>query len=152
MNIRDRIQQEADMWRQMQAPALLQTFILNLGQEYKAAPFSGTRMTPKECFSNAAQLSTRRHKELTYVEGYGWRNSLPLLIHHAWCVTADGTVVDPTWSEPEECQYFGIPFTQEKLWEELTRLKFYGLFDTPNRGYNVELMIRMDPKIKEMMK
>lgn len=72
-------------------------YVLEHGQLWKqpapALPPNIKRMTPKLCFDNAYRLAVK-HKTLQYVEGYAARF---IAVHHAWCVTADGTVIDPTW-------------------------------------------------------
>jgi len=74
-------------------------------------------MTPKHCFDNAYRLATRR-KGLRYVEGYYATSILPL--PHAWCVDADGRVIDPTWRRLDQPpydadvpSYFGVVFPLE---------------------------------------
>lgn len=148
MNIKDRIAQEQDAWRQMGHPDLLKEFLLRNGEEFKAAAFAGQRGTPKECFRNAA-LWVGQGTE--YAEGFGWRAGLPIMIHHAWRVTDDGYVIDDTWDRPEECQYFGIRIPHKELWAELERLGHYGLLDT-GRGLNIKFMLARDPGMKEFLK
>lgn len=63
-------------------------------------------MLERHCFDNAFRLVRSRQKTLRYVEGFASRF---IAVHHAWCVTADGTVVDPTWEEPGSA-YFGVTF------------------------------------------
>lgn len=145
MNICSFIEQEIACWSAIQAPALMQRFILRNGKEFKAAPFSGERWEPKQCFYNAAHF---REPGTMYAEGYAWRPGLPLLIHHAWRVTEDGTVIDPTWTDPEGCQYFGLEFTSEQFFRELSRLEHYGILDTM-RGLNLRFMLERDPGLKE---
>lgn len=62
----------------------------------------------RHCFDNAQRLALRFPEELRYVEGIAM-NLLPTM--HAWCITADGTVVDPTWAELDHpsAAYFGVP-------------------------------------------
>jgi hypothetical protein len=85
-------------------------FVLEHGQEYDAMclPDDIPKMERGECFQNA--LTIADDDELVYVEGYALRPTLGMLFHHAWCVTPEDDVVDPTWDRPEECQYFGIGF------------------------------------------
>ncbi|MGW4694037.1 hypothetical protein ACWEO1_16780 [Kitasatospora cineracea] len=64
----------------------------------------------RECFANAA-LTERRHRELVYTEGYALVEGLPMVFAHAWCTTADGRVVDPTWADLPGTAYLGIPLT-----------------------------------------
>lgn len=83
---------------------------LEHGREYDTAPLPPdvTRGPAKQCFQNAINIAD--DDELVYTEGYVLRPGVPMLIHHAWCVTPDGTVVDPTLDRPEECAYYGIEF------------------------------------------
>ena len=66
----------------------------------------------QQCFDNAYRLARRRN--LIYVEGYAvrmigdWRS---YEVHHAWCSTPDGLVIDNTWNEGLE--YFGVPLDLE---------------------------------------
>lgn len=146
MNIVERIRHEAGMWQEMGFPALLQEFVLRNGTVSLAQPWAGKRMPQGQCFRNAALCS----EDGTYCEGYGWRKSLPILIHHAWRVDSDGRVVDRTWDRPEECQYMGVLFSEKVLMKELMRTKYYGLLDQ-GFGFNVKLMIKTDPSMAELL-
>ena len=67
--------------------------------------------TRKACFSNCLQLILRHPRKYTYVEGLAATDFLP--VAHAWCIDAQGRVVDPTWHGLERSgpsDYFGIPF------------------------------------------
>ncbi len=64
---------------------------------------------PKACFDNAFELM---NDDLIYCEGYAIPN-IGNVVHemdHAWCVDAEGNVIDNTWRTPG-LAYFGIPFT-----------------------------------------
>jgi hypothetical protein len=77
------------------------------------------RAREKFCFNNANKLALN-HDELTHVEGFAWNKGM-MAVHHAWCVTEDGFVVDPTWRDTDETtEYLGIPFRDKaamaRLW------------------------------------
>lgn len=76
------------------------------------------RMAAHECFRNAFELAIA-HPELTYCEG---RASTGWPVEHAWCVTADGRVVEPTW-EAQSAAYRGVCFSTDFLvrWVRETR-------------------------------
>ena len=90
-------------------------FVIAHGRAFVAAalPAPMERMEVGQCYANAQALAFA-HPELTYVEGV----AAGLTVRdHAWCVTADGVVIDPTWRDPESCAYFGIPFQPGYLHE-----------------------------------
>jgi hypothetical protein len=83
-------------------------------------PFAGTswdtwsgrgyrRRKQGECFHNAFSYSMQ-HQGLIYVEGFAL-SDLRWPVHHAWCVTEDDRVVDPTWPDvSEQAAYLGVAF------------------------------------------
>ena len=85
-----------------------EAFVLKYGRRFIATPRpKGVRKrTNKLCFQNAFALASR---DPSYIYAEGWATNLAHF-HHAWCVTRDGVVVDPTWEHPEVCEYFGVPF------------------------------------------
>ena len=94
------------------------------GQDWTPASFTGERMPRKACFSNALHYAL--DNGLRYVEGVAIRIAP---IHHAWCVDAGGTVVDPTWDRPEDCAYKGIAFDAADARLMTLEQGCYGLFD-----------------------
>jgi hypothetical protein len=113
----------------MRPQQTIHSLVLRHGLEFKgsARPDWLQRGTPKECFTNASVLATMTG--VVYVEGFVMRASLPIPIHHGWCIDDDGTVLDPTIDRPEECEYYGIPINQDFLFEQLEQTSMYGLLD-----------------------
>lgn len=103
------------------------SFVLRHGRTFKGAPLPKKfrKGKIKHCFENATRLAIK-HPQLTYCEGYA-SSIIPVM--HAWCVLEDGTVVDNTWMDSEECGYFGIPFKTEFLRRHLLMSGYYGLLD-----------------------
>jgi hypothetical protein len=62
---------------------------------------------PRYCFANAKRL-VRRSKDLVYAEGFALYLSYPDLFHHAWAVSPEGEVLDPTLADADRYEYFGI--------------------------------------------
>jgi hypothetical protein len=106
-------------------------FMLTHGRDYQIGPdtYKGRRGARKQCFMNAAKLALRNSK-LTYVEGKVACYGLP--IDHAWCVTDDGFVVDPTVRNGDDghiSDYFGVPFHVSYLAAAIRENNSYGLLD-----------------------
>lgn len=64
-------------------------------------------MVQNACFANAIALM-QRDLDLRYCEGVASFGGLQISIHHSWCVTSAGEVVDSTW--PDGTDYFGVAF------------------------------------------
>lgn len=115
------------------------SFTLRYGRSWTPAPFSCPvpfKAVKKQCHANAQTLlMTLEHMEparYTYVEGYACSGSLsfPFPIHHAWLVTEDETVIDPTWDNPENSTYFGVPFATDYVNETISEtLRIGSLID-----------------------
>jgi hypothetical protein len=109
--VTDELTNMAAAYRQLlgQHPSLY-GFVLERGREYEPAPLPAgiSRGAPRQCFQNALNIAD--DDGLVYTEGYMLRPGVPILVHHAWCVTPDGVVVDPTIPDPETCGYYGIEF------------------------------------------
>ena len=125
---------ERDAWRKLGlARAAFIDFLLEHGRDYPTGPqtYAGRRDPAKRCFMNATLLALG-DDSLTYVEG---RVSVcGLAIEHAWCVDADGIVIDTTLApSPTDgtrdriTGYFGIPFQTDYLRKASLLNGVYGL-------------------------
>lgn len=102
-------------------------FYLKLGHSFEGStlPQSFPRMTPGYCYANAGELALA-HPELTYVEGFACAK-VPVPVHHAWLVTQDGEVIDPTWGAEPQGQYHGVAYRTEFLMEQVERSRHWGI-------------------------
>jgi hypothetical protein len=150
MKLREMLQARVAAFATFGHPALMERFVLKNGGAFKGVKFPFPKQVrrgePNGCFMNAARLIMNNpREEWTYHEGYVLRDGLPLEIHHAWIVV-DGKVVDNTLTDPEECEFLGVPFTRYQLMSELARNKVFGLLDT-GRGVNRRLIAKLDPAV-----
>lgn len=145
--IKEYIEQQARMMQAM-GHGLLETFVLRNGAEYQPKAHSFKMGEMKQCYKNAAEfmLRTPATEGFLYCEGYAVRESLGILMQHAWVVDLYGCAYDLTWEDAQECHYFGVSFTKPNLVKELNKTKVYGLLDT-GLGYNMRLLQRIDPKL-----
>jgi len=65
--------------------------------------------SPKQCYWNCQEIAFKR-RNLTYVEGYAIAPQVSIPVAHAWLLTREGDVIDPTWNPPGII-YIGVPFT-----------------------------------------
>ncbi|GAA3348723.1 hypothetical protein GCM10020358_68240 [Amorphoplanes nipponensis] len=77
------------------------------------------KLTDRLYYGNAATTAATYAAEgPLYAEGFATATvgSRQLSLAHGWCVTADGTVVDPTWDFDPSTVYFGIVFREPTMW------------------------------------
>ncbi len=101
---------------------LFPRLVLAAGQETRgtALPARYERGRQRMCYANAAQLALGE-PGLLYCEGYAVSSEMPLALHHAWCLTPNGEVVDPTWERSDRCVYLGIAYARAfclEHWQE----------------------------------
>lgn len=101
-------------------------FMLQMGRAWTPQPLPAwVSPGPKrQCYQNAGNLVIE-NRGLTYVEGYAQPPGLPP-VHHAWCVDAEGRVIDNTFDDPEDAQYYGVPLTAQTLRELVETVKCWG--------------------------
>jgi len=97
-----------------------------VGQFYTVDPSIKIKKMPnRECYRNAYKLS-QLNNDLQYVEGIAI-GIIPT--KHAWCVTLDGKVVDPTWPPKYRIAYFGVPIDKRWLNKVICATQRYGLIE-----------------------
>jgi hypothetical protein len=116
----------------------VEKFILENGRYFKPAPLP--RNIPHgdihSCFENAFLLAVKNKTKYFYCEGYATTGLLPTL--HAWGVTADGKVIDPTWcpdGSNEKMEYFGIAFDWDYITKQFKSMKHFGLINDAKRKW-----------------
>lgn len=86
------------------------SLLLGHGQWHVPAPLPGhvDPLPERACFVNA-QRTELVCPSLTYAEGWAIAGAETVPAQHAWCVTDEGVVVDPTWVRfGGRRVYFGI--------------------------------------------
>jgi hypothetical protein len=108
-------------------------FVLNVGQpfiNYIKRPKWVRKGVIKQCFKNCFDEVLRYPDKLTYCEGYA-TGVIP--VHHAWCLTKDGEVIDPTWDGRDignkNIEYFGVPFKRSYILKVALETGYYGAID-----------------------
>lgn len=106
-------------------------FILRHGRLFDPKPFPAKyrkwRRGLHGCFENALELAVEAGG-LAYAEGYALPGVGDLPTAHAWCVDADGCVVDPTWHGVlAGREYCGLPLDIRPLWRSHQRGEPFGL-------------------------
>lgn len=123
----------------------IEHFVLQQGRPYEVPkkPPQIDLMTPKECFSNAAQLTAMTFSDdgkYDYVEGYVIDRKLPFPIHHAWLEDkATGKVVDPTLGWRPTAAYYGVPMKRTYVRRKLLENGYYGIFTDGMRPNDIVL-------------
>lgn len=93
----------------------------------------------RACFGNCQRIATGREiepdgrRQYSYVEGFAGISGVGLAVHHAWLVTREGQVYDPTWRVPGT-SYFGVAFTPNYLrnavaWNIAKKQEWHSLLD-----------------------
>ncbi|HWG42802.1 MAG TPA: hypothetical protein VN688_08460 [Gemmataceae bacterium] len=108
-------------------------FLFQYGRFYSPRPLpKGLKAGRKQGCYLASQLHAADTGSLTYVEGYGL---LGIGHAHAWCIDAEGEVIDRTWTgrkgRPLGQAYFGVPMDRDYVRELLLARKFADAFIMP---------------------
>jgi hypothetical protein len=116
------------MCRKAFGPNIYSDFLLAHGVAYMPGPdtFAAPRQEQHNCFGNALHLALD-DPSLTYVEGKVSVHGVPL--DHAWCVDADGNVIDPTATGKGIVEYFGVPLSTEYVKRAVLFNGVYGVLD-----------------------
>jgi hypothetical protein len=131
------LRRELEMMKAAWGLRPLMEFMLQHGRDYQTGPdtFAGPRGKVHGCYRNATLLVCEAElygRALTYVEGKVL--TCGISIDHAWCIDADGVVIDPTLDaeRPDFATvggYFGVPFRTDYVRKAALANKFYGLLD-----------------------
>lgn len=137
--IKELLTNNIEMQRQIGHPALLERFI-RLRGVHRTMAIDAKRGQPKRCFANALHFALANDAQ--YVEGYAIWRGLDVLIHHAWCQIGEH-FLDPTWNDPQDCEYLGVAFEANDAVSRALRNGAYGLF-VPKFTIDFELIRELD--------
>jgi hypothetical protein len=159
--IRDQLIQQIEFSKQFSHPAIIERFVVRGGQEWQPRDRKTNNIVfpsrqKSMCYMNAAHAmmywKNANNPKLVYVEGFAVRPSLGILIQHAWVGDIETSFCfDPTWNDPTECSYFGVPFTREEMEAEQATTGVYGLLSDGVMA-NFKMMFRRDPGLREVIK
>jgi len=106
-----------------------------VGRYCTADRWSGIKRGPiKNCYQNATRLVETDPDRFIYMEGYGNREDLGVVVgEHAWVLDKERgyEVIDVTWRDTKGAAYLGIPFRFDYLTNHTRKHRVYGLLDTP---------------------
>jgi hypothetical protein len=107
----------------------IEGFLLEHGELFSRPASPSTRFGETQaCFMNAGAIALT-DSQWTYIEGYALIGDIQVPIHHAWLVSVEGELWDPTWDEPGSA-YFGVPIKEEFLSRTVAEQECYGLFES----------------------
>lgn len=118
----------------------IEQLVLKEGQSFTATPLPDDVKDGELglCYMNAYHL-VEDHPELEYVEGYAQTSRLPIPLEHAWAVTKDGNVVDPTWNrffeKGETISYFGVKIPIDTVRKTILAREKYGVLNDMEQGF-----------------
>lgn len=118
----------------------MEDFVLSYGRlfpDYLPKPKWVRKGVIKQCFSNCAKAVIRNHDKLIYCEGLA---SGIIPVNHAWCLTTDGKVIDPTWDGREDIkregtEYFGVMFKFDYVLRIMRETGYFGVLDNWKNGF-----------------
>ena len=138
----------------------MEDFLLQHGEWHRPTePIRDRQGAPKQCFGNALVLAVTRGYR--YFEGIALPD-IPVRIsmHHGWCLTPDGALVDNTWMNTG-LAYLGVEFSvgrvDNAMWFDdasvldnpRSRFKIYR---EPWTGENFNLIWRRSKPLRNLSK
>lgn len=107
-------------------------------EKYLARPDWVEPGIPKECFRNSTLAVADNPSRLVYCEGLAWSEGDDSPYEHAWVITHDEEVIDPTWHDllpNRKFGYWGIPFKWDFVRETCLRHKTFGVVNVWEENY-----------------
>lgn len=102
--------QPPDIWNDEQWERILAKQL----QSWPTGELASPPGEPQQCFTNALKHAVKH--SLRYCEGWATPPSGQWAIHHAWCISESGHVVEVTWTELGS-NYRGIVFPIPEVWD-----------------------------------
>jgi len=105
-------------------------FVLKNGHSMKQISSDhGYKIGPqKNCYQNAVETS------LAYVEGYAIHKA-PIPLMHAWNIDSQRRVVDVTWPNNSDAQYYGVILPRWYVLKIILSKKHYGVIDNWQQNF-----------------
>ena len=129
------VQQLEQFCRGLHAPM----FFLKHGRgfdKYLARPEWVESGQAKQCFVNSFEAVLANPHRLVYCEGMALPEGADVPYEHAWVITKDEVVIDPTWHDlhpDRKVEYWGIPFKWEFVLQTVIRSRpTYGIVQNWN--------------------
>ena len=160
--VRAVIYNQVDTFNKLNVPSLknhgyhyasVTDFVLQEGEVFSTVTKAPRLGKPQNCYQNCTDMVLDEPLLYTYVEGFYINPKLPILIHHAWVVTPDGTVVEPTlrWRgktgvRREGHGFMGVRINSDLLLSAILQTRTYGVIDDYPNSWPL-LREKFDPTI-----
>jgi len=116
----------------------IEDYVAAYGEEFTPAPLPEDveRGPMGQCYRNATLLVlSRPDLDLDFAEGFAQSAGTgDLSFMHAWAVTKDGKVLDPTWDKPEGGKYFGVRYDRRAYLKGIEKRKYYGVIGASDKN------------------
>jgi hypothetical protein len=105
-----------------------ESLVLRYGRSFSQRVPTRVRGRRGKCFQTCYDWIVQ-DSSLTYCEGYAICKGLVLPVLHAWLVSAQGEVHDPSWTD-KTTAYFGLELTRDFVLTTVGQTKSYGIIES----------------------
>lgn len=117
-------------------------------QELPAWMLAGAK---RQCFYNSAIAALTAwecgHHDMHYTEGFALHGEVDIPVPHAWIMTSEGKVYDPTWDYHPDSTYIGLRLAPDFARDAFAGERSGAILQEPN----VLRILRRDPALLKTM-
>ena len=105
----------------------------------------------RQCFDNSSKAALMAgefgHHDMYYTEGFALHGDVDFPVSHAWIMTGDGKVYDPTWDFHPDTAYVGLRLDPEFARKAFAKERLGAILEGPD----VLRPLRRDPELLKTM-